>query len=83
MKTTSRPFVGFRRSGGLEYFTAAGTPTPATHGSRYFATWGPFRTARAARFAAAHGEGNPHLQHVEDAERIAKLYPPELAKVTA
>ncbi len=35
---------------------------------------GPFRTRFAAELMADFGEGNPHMQHVEDAERIAKKY---------
>jgi hypothetical protein len=50
------------------------TPTFATHGDRYGAVVGPFRTMRGARFMRDHGRGNPHCQHVDDAERLAKRY---------
>ena len=50
-------------------FRDAETSTP----DRYsFATViGPFRTLRGARFMREHGRGNPHIQCVNDAERIA------------
>ena len=35
---------------------------------------GPFRTRFAAELMADFGENNPHIQHVEDCERIAKKY---------
>ena len=35
---------------------------------------GPFRTKRAALFTQHHGQGNPHIQTVNDAERIARKY---------
>ena len=38
----------------------------------YFALIGPFRTKLAAEILAFHGEGNPHIRCVSDAERIAK-----------
>lgn len=35
---------------------------------------GPFRTVRGAAFCANCGEGNPHCQHVNDAERLGQQY---------
>lgn len=46
-----------------------------SHGDTYAAVMGPFRTRWAARFTAACGQGNPHIQHVDDAERLCRLYP--------
>lgn len=43
-------------------------------GTIYGAIIGPFATRRGARFMARSGRGNPHLQTVADAERIAKKY---------
>jgi hypothetical protein len=52
-------------------FRSAIVPTEQTHGARYVAVIGPFRTARGARWAAQYGENNPHFQTVADAERFA------------
>lgn len=54
-----------------EVFKSAQAPTQETHGDRYLAVIGPFRTMRAARFLATQ-YNNPHVQCVADAERIAK-----------
>ena len=55
-----------------EVFTASKTPTEKSHGHKYAYVIGGFKTEDAARFMAFHGEGNPHLQCVADAERIVK-----------
>ena len=69
----TRQYVGIRIDNGLrERFEYVGTPVRETHGHLYAAVIGPFRTVRGARFMAEHGGGNPHLRHVNDAERIAK-----------
>lgn len=68
----NRPYVGIRvDTGTREVFKANREPTWGSHGDTYIACIGPFRTMRGARFMAEHGRGNPHLQHVNDAERIA------------
>jgi hypothetical protein len=46
----------------------------------YFALIGPFRTKIGAEIMAFHGGGNPHLQCVSDAERIAKRGRAQLRK---
>lgn len=40
--------------------------------SRYTAVIGPFKTRGGAEVMARYGRGNPHLQHVNDAERMSK-----------
>lgn len=67
-----RVYVGLRIGGGRESFRCVHVPTEVTHGDRYRAVIGPFRTARGARFMVQYGEGNPHVQTVGDAERLAK-----------
>ena len=68
-----KPYVGIcQDSGKREVFKATKEPTFASHGSVYAAVIGPFRTMRGARFMADHGPNNPHVQHVNDAERIAR-----------
>ena len=52
-------------------FKANRTPTAATHGHLFNAVIGPFRTVRGANFMATCAN-NPHVQCVNDAERIAK-----------
>lgn len=69
----TRQYVGIRVADcRYERFQCDGTPIRETHGHLYSAVIGPFRTVRAARYMADHGAGNPHLQHVNDAERYAK-----------
>jgi hypothetical protein len=58
--------------GPREVFRSAQTPTEDTHGDKYFAVIGPFRTRRGATFMAKYGRNNPHCLCVADAERIAK-----------
>ena len=66
-------YVGVRVEDGVyERFQAWGTPVRETHGKQYAAVIGPFKTVRGARFMADYGKGNPHCQHVDDAERIAR-----------
>lgn len=56
-------------------FTAPHEPTAQTHGHLYIYVIGPFRTKQAAALMAVFGGGNPHLQHVTDAERMARFKP--------
>lgn len=77
--TRLRPFARFRYYVGItpscryEVFRANVIPTQLDYGLTYRAIIGPFRTKRGARYMAAYGRGNPHLQHVDDAERFAAL----------
>ena len=68
-----RYYVG-RKHGhiGSVVFTAETTPTEQTHGDKFAAVIGPFKTRRGAQFCALFGQGNPHIQTVNDAERLAK-----------
>ncbi len=66
-----RIYLGVSGCRPREVFRYKGTPTQESHGDRYAAVIGPFRTMRAARFMAECGQGNPHLQTVADAERLA------------
>lgn len=71
---TTRWYVGVKASGARFPFKAETLPTRETHGAQYVAVIGPFRTKRGATFDAAFGRNNPHIQHVNDAERLAKKY---------
>lgn len=69
----TREYVGIRIDNGhRERFQSDGTPVRETHGQLYAAVIGPFRTVRGAKFMVDHGTANPHIQCVNDAERIAK-----------
>ena len=69
----NRVYMGYKLAGGREVFRSTSEPTQETHGQTYAAVIGPFRTVRAARFMRDCGANNPHLQCVNDAERIARL----------
>lgn len=68
-------YVGIERET-LNYvaFKSTLTPTEQSHGEIYAGVIGPFVTKRAAMFTEKYGQGNPHIQHVNDAERLAKRY---------
>lgn len=69
-----RFYVGLASGdGSYELFKSAVEPTEETHGEKYGATIGPFRTKRGAEFMRDYGRNNPHVRCVADAERLAKL----------
>lgn len=70
MPQRNRYYVGLR-AGVRQLFKAPTLPTQRAF-PQYQAVIGPFRTKRAAIFMAEHGNNNPHLQTVNDAERIAR-----------
>lgn len=57
-----------------EIFACECVPTFASHGQRYAAVIGPFRTKRAAIFMSRTAP-NPHCRTVSEAERLVKLHP--------
>lgn len=66
-------YVGITKDGGRERFLSASHPTEKSHGQRYLLVVGPFRTKRGAVVMTTYGgNGNPHLQHVHDAEKLAR-----------
>lgn len=83
-KMRNRFYVGMRAYAPWEVFKSIVVPISSTHGHLYNAVMGPFRTRRAAEFTAKYGRGNPHIRHVNDAERIARRYAAfEAAKAAA
>lgn len=58
----------------LEVFTHDNIPTLESHGHIYKAVIGPFRTKMGAEFMATYGLNNPHCLHVDQAERLARVY---------
>ena len=66
-------YVGYSVDGtGYAIFKSEIGPSIASHGHLYRYVVGPFVTLRGAEFFAQYGRGNPHIQTVADAERIAK-----------
>jgi len=63
-------FVGLRAGTQRQVFRAARPPKESELRNRFDAVVGPFVTLRGL-FCAQHGEGNPHVQHVSDAERTS------------
>lgn len=59
-------------------FRSATEPTQATHGRRFAAVVGPFKTVRGCKAMIHFGLNNPHMRHVNDAERIGKQYADDL-----
>jgi len=68
----TRPYVGITRTGARKVFRSAKTPTQLSHGDKYVAVIGPFRTKAGADVMAKYGRNNPHLQTVSEAEKMAK-----------
>ena len=66
-----RWYVGVRGNTSTA-FPSPSTPTINSHGQQYAAVIGPFLTRRGALWAEKYGRGNPHCQHVNDAEYFAK-----------
>lgn len=64
-------YVGCK-GGKREVFLSKSVPTETSHGDQYNAVIGPFRTLKAAVLMRDSGYNNPHMQHVDDAERIAR-----------
>lgn len=63
-----------KKSGHLEVFTSAKTPTERSHGRKYGYSIGAFRTKAGATCMAKFGSNNPHLQVVAEAEKAAKTW---------
>jgi len=71
MKT--KIYVGIESGGIRETFRSETEPT-RENTPWFCAVIGPFRTLRGANFCRDYGAGNPHVQCVADAERIAATY---------
>lgn len=75
---TASIYVGFGTNLLREIFRSSSEPTSQSHGDKYLAVMGPFRTIRGAKAEVHYGLNNPHICHVRDAERIGKKYAKEL-----
>lgn len=69
---TQKPFIGVKHDGSREVFFAGNEPADESYDALYAIVIGPFRTAGGAEIVRDYGRGNPHVQTVEDAERIAR-----------
>jgi hypothetical protein len=69
-----RIYLGLKAGLVRDIFKSPTAPTEQTHGDRFLAVIGPFRTMRGAIFMRDHGRSNPHCQCVRDAERLGKKY---------
>ncbi len=56
-------------------FTAKTEPNHQTHGATFIYVIGPFPSRSTAAIMAHFGKGNPHLQTVSQAVRMAKKRP--------
>lgn len=65
-------YLGKRRQGDLILFRSAQIPTRESHGQRFTAVIGPFRSKVGASFFARYGRNNPQIRTVKDAERLAR-----------
>lgn len=69
-----KTYVGKRHGTAAEVFSARTEPTIESHGDRYLAVIGPFKSIAGARIMVAHGGGNPHIQGTWDADKMAKSH---------
>ena len=67
-------YVGIKKSGDYVHVRVPHDADVETHGKGmgFIGMIGPFRTAKGAKIMAKYGKGNPHIQHVDDAERFAR-----------
>ena len=70
---TRQYWVGLR-AGGRDAFRFDGEPSPASHGERYAACWGPFPSLICAVWVAAHSAGNPHMATAAQAVAIYRQH---------
>ena len=68
-------YLGRRAQGDLILFHAAQTPTKETHGLRFTAVIGPFRSKVGASYFARYGRDDPRIRTADDAERLARADP--------
>jgi patatin-like phospholipase/acyl hydrolase len=68
-------YLGKRKQGDLILFRSAQIPTRESHGHRFTAVIGPFRSKVGASFFARYGRNNPHIRTADDAERLARADP--------
>ena len=68
-------YLGRRAQGDLILFHAAQTPTKETHGLRFTAVIGPFKSKVGASYYARYGQDNSHIRTADDAERLARADP--------
>ena len=55
-----------------EVFTSHTEPDKLSHSHKYACCIGPFKTIKGANYMCDYGYNNPHIQCVDDAEKIVK-----------
>ena len=72
MRHRNRYYIGLASKGQELFRIARNVNGPSEVGHLYHAVIGPFDTKRAACIMFLYGKGNPNLQTVEDAKRMAR-----------
>ena len=70
---SARYYVGVSLTSRIVFKTAQEPTLDNPQGYQYVI--GPFRTKGAALLMARYGQGNPHMQHVNDCERFNRQLP--------
>lgn len=68
-------YLGRRRQGDWILFYSAQPPTKESHGQRFAAVIGPFKSRVGASYYARYGRGDARLCTADDVERLARLDP--------
>ncbi len=68
-------YLGRRAQGDLILFHSAQIPTKESHGQRFTAVIGPFKSRVGASYYARYGRDDPRIRNADDAERLARLDP--------
>ena len=68
-------YLGRRAQGDLILFHSPHVPTKESHGARFLAVIGPFKSKVGASYYARYGRDDPRIRTAEDAERLARADP--------
>ena len=68
-------YLGKRKQGDLILFHSAQPPTKESHGQRFTAVIGPFKSRVGASYYARYGQGDARLLTADDVERLAHADP--------
>ena len=68
-------YLGRRKQGDLILFRSAQPPTKESHGQRFVAVIGTFKSKVGAIYFARYGRDDPRIRTADDAERLARLDP--------
>jgi hypothetical protein len=68
-------YLGRRKQGDWILFHSAQPPTKESHGTRFAAVIGPFKSKVGASYFARYGQDDARLCTADDVERLARLDP--------